>query len=727
MKPSEVSAEIDDVEQISTKCMGGHKFNVGKDDIATSKSGKSFIALCPKCGKAARLRRDLVLHLFGVNARDPHQVSELLTRLSSGSASSNEDHGGGVTENKKAEDEKGIRGVEKYHDDDEYEENEDGYYQDDEDEDVDDDDDDDDYEDDDDFETPFDPSDEDEHEAEVEEVDAVAGDSEVVKRYKTQRRRDSPSNTNRTLEIVREFKRETRGSRSTPRRQSNASSPDSRKKPHTRKPRYEEEPEIPPRGVGQPRRRRPVSMFDDKPVDRNDFLKKIIAEEIGDDNDPYNRMAAMIDLQPEGVHPVYAESVLKLHFTPQMVAALLRRWESDTAIANAQKMKEQEALNMLQTTSVSYQQPPPSPMYQRSVQMPPSQGGNYIQPNQWAPWLDQERVNQQGVRDPYNRGYPQVDVSPMQYPPSPQRSPMSEVRARQMVEEMIDERFERLERAILQSKKDEAHQNEIKELRELILRVASEKGSPPPQEGTKQMDSLLNNQSNLLTLLMKNMLDSKDKSDPTQSMMLNELRNLSEELKKNQDALPLIHTSDELRQRIQLKKLENEMEMAQEEFRDKRENRQFTKDIAEQALKKIGESIAHAYVESQRVSAMQGSEPNTPPVYGSGFSDMMGGGSSQTQLPTPEDVPKAEHHVKVRTDDSGNKTVDCPTCSSPITYGLYDESVKCKVCGMEYEISRPASGVNTSTASETTVGTSDRTPPKEESMGKGNMLVPPVL
>jgi len=273
-----------------------------------------------------------------------------------------------------------------------------------------------------------------------------------------------------------------------------------------------------------------------KPLDRNELLKKIIAEEIGTDNDPYNRMAAMIDLQPEGVHPVYAESVLKLHFSPQMVAALIRRWESDTAIASAQKMKEQEALNMLQTTSIPYSPQQGSPgLYPRSIQMPPQPGSPYPPAQPWAPWLDSERLHQRVPQDPYSRpGYGFADVSPAGYPQSPSRSQYSEARTRQMIEGMIEERFDRLERALLQSKKEEMQQQEIKELRELIVKTIADRNSSPPVpvDGTKQMDSLLNNQSNLLTLLMKNILDTKDKSDPTQMMMLNEIRSLSEELKK---------------------------------------------------------------------------------------------------------------------------------------------------------------------------------------------------
>lgn len=199
----------------------------------------------------------------------------------------------------------------------------------------------------------------------------------------------------------------------------------------------------------------------------------------------------------------------------------------------------------------------------------------------------------------------------------------------------------------------------------------------------------------------------------------------------------MIHTSDELRQRIQLKKLENEMEMAQEEFRDKREKRQFTKEMAEQALKKIGESIAHAYVESQRASSIVSDQGGSLPMYGSGFSDMIG--TPNSNLPTApnhtDESDAIEHRVKVRTDGSGNRTVDCPTCGSPISYGENASNVSCSVCGMEYEISKPqktnqdGSDYKTRTERTETQSESDIEKPTSDagSVSKTNMVVPPVL
>ena len=81
-----VGEEIDTAgdSMLKTKCIKGHKFAVPRDKIQTSSSGKSFIAMCPKCNGVARLRREDVLKLFGVNPRDHAAVAKLYSDLALG-------------------------------------------------------------------------------------------------------------------------------------------------------------------------------------------------------------------------------------------------------------------------------------------------------------------------------------------------------------------------------------------------------------------------------------------------------------------------------------------------------------------------------------------------------------------------------------------------------------------------------------------------------------------
>jgi hypothetical protein len=204
---------------------------------------------------------------------------------------------------------------------------------------------------------------------------------------------------------------------------------------------------------------------------------------------------------------------------------------------------------------------------------------------------------------------------------------------------------------------------------------------------------LLANQSDLNKTLLTHTITKNDREDPMQKMILQELANL-----KNQKSAPRsITTSEELTQRIQLQKLANEMELSQAEFKDKSEGRAFARDLAGQALTKIGESFATAYLESQRMAAMQASHPQsmglTPPEQVTvekasepTLPKQTGETAAQPRVPEPE--PEAnepdKYHVRGTPREDGSLSIPCPTCGSEMVAYPGDTKVECRTCGSSF-------------------------------------------
>ena len=154
---------------------------------------------------------------------------------------------------------------------------------------------------------------------------------------------------------------------------------------------------------------------------------------------------------------------------------------------------------------------------------------------------------------------------------------------------------------------------------------------------------------------------------------------------KKSTSVPLANTSEELGQRIQLQRLANELELAQADFRDKQEGRVFTRDLASQALSKIGEAAASAYIETQRIQAeaaksiaeqdriakmrglipQQPQPPQHPPAQVAAVKASEPHKSRETPTERQGAVPEAEStKVKAVPDELGNIILPCPTCGS---------------------------------------------------------------
>lgn len=704
-------------DSIQARCLVGHIFSARKEDIRSSASGKSFVTTCPKCGRVARLNREKVLPLFGYAPRDKKSMAMLLTTLAQPSQNSQSDQ----------------QDVDSGQDD----ESELDIYDEDlldsltGDEDEDDEDDDDEYTDDE------DDDDEKERVAVYEDVDDVTGEKKSVSRPRVLDAQQADDMRSRLRgatirKTPRQSKKPKRVERKKPREPENYRGA---RREHIVEDESENSDERYPNSARSVKRVRP-QLFSNKPMDRNEILKKVVAEEIGDDNDAYDRIAAMIDLQPEGVNPIYAQATLELHFSKQQVATLIRRWEAEIAIQGQRQMREQDALNILMQTSAmpaNYNQgdprmgygynrfvTPPSPPEGFPIQMwrsmTPEQQMDYYQQQ---PAYPQPRAGfvppQQQV--PYQQGYPQ----------QPAGRNLTAFEIREIIESAVEDRMRGLRGAVAQ-REDSSRADEVRELRTLLFDILREKNTaqtPPAGQNNPQVDMLLSNQGKMLDTLLRNALDSS-KSDPTREIILREIQ----ELKKNQDQ-PLNNPApshEELRQRIELQKLSNEFELAQQEFMDKREGRQFTRDIAEQALKRIGETITTAYIESARIksaiptsSGAMAMSANTQPSGGltptpsqhsrQPHPTSSVGKASPDELtkylddaleskPTPIQHPETPRENDQSQNVPAKKTqrgteFECPECGTNLTIATGEKSVTCQRCASVYDVAptKPSANV----------------------------------
>ena len=279
-----------------------------------------------------------------------------------------------------------------------------------------------------------------------------------------------------------------------------------------------------------------------------------------------------------------------------------------------------------------------------------------------------------------------------------------------MISDELETRFEKLQATLTQAKREDALQDEIKQMRALVFDILKQKpaesGSQDHTKTDPMLTMLLSNQSELNKSLLMHTLAKTDKEDPVQKMLMQEILNL-----KNQRSAPRsITTSEELTQRINLQKLANEMELSQSEFKDKSEGRAFARDLAGQALTKIGESVANAYLEAQRIAAMQLQTPQsvglTPPpaapmappvpskaeivpdtqqvVKGAQTGTGVVSGTADPQAPADQDSNADKYRVRGTPMEDGTISIPCPTCGTPMFAHPGDTKVNCHTCGSSF-------------------------------------------
>ena len=649
---------------ISTKCISGHSFKVPKEKIQTSSSGKSFVTLCPKCNRVARLRKEDVYSVFGVNPRDHVAVGNLFASMSgqpqttvvpqNGSA-----FNGGAQVRATVTEDPGDDELDEMDEDNLDGEND---------------------------------SDDKEYTAHVETTADVTGNKKTVKRFRVLPDEDDEEDDSEDDEEER-----------TPiKRIKPVKKPAKKIKAKPRAVREEEEDEQDNRRSG---RRGSMKADFEEPADPNDILKDII-EESGMDQRDMDRVFEYIDVNPEGWQPAAIKGVLEMFISPAAANRLSQKYQGALYIEQKKREREQylmqlvgvPAANMRLNNNMGTNSPPfNNPLSRNGMPQTGSAFGGQGLP--------------QYPTDP--RGYPQGFAQPPQTPgyppyetPQPQsRRSMSPFEIKQMISDELESKFEKLQNTITQSKREDALQNEISQMRTLMFDMLKEKSGGQDGGNSRQPDpllvSLLSNQSELNKTLMTHTLTKTDREDPMQKILLQELM----ELKKVKSATPsLSHTTEELTQRIQLQKLANELELAQAEFRDKSESRAFTRDLAGQALTKIGESFATAYIESSRISAAQSASvpSQTPPPVEQVAVPMSNdtkntqgsihGGDYDAQSRAPdskptEDIDPSRFVVRGTSKDDGSLEIPCPTCGSPIDARMGDTQVTCGICGSVFNAS----------------------------------------
>lgn len=696
---AEMGDQLDnDVEKtISTKCIHGHKFKAPREKIMTSATGKSFIALCPKCNGVARLRREDVIKLFEINPRDHVAVGKLYADLASGGTP---DPG----ETTSAPPVVAVKSpsVVTSVDDDEAPEGAAEEMDEEEDDEEDDDDD-------------------EEYTATIETVPDVTGKNKTVHRFRVEPDEDEDEEDGEggDEDDGEEYER----SKTPIKRQS--------RKPVKKVRRYsedeeedmeEEEEERQPRRT---RKKKPSQTYvEDAEFDPNEVLMELI-EESGLDDATVDRIADYVYMQPEGWQPAAIKGVLELYLSPASANKIALRYSAE--ISKEERKRDRERVMMgivgsppgnmrLFNQSPGMNTPPLNSSLQQGFTPP---APVYMQP---APQVQQQYQPQppQFPQDPYNGVGVGSALRQTFERPAPRGVSAYEVE--RMVESKLDEKFKELTRVIAESKREEAAMTEAREMRNLVFELLKGKSEPsslsPPQN--PQVTELMKSQSDLVGKLLSHTLDKKATSptdDPLVKMIIQELLS-----KKPTSAPPLANTSEELSQRIQLQRLANDLELAQADFRDKQEGRAFTRDLASQALSKIGEAAASAYIETQRIQAeaaksiaaqdrlakMQAPKDATKPVSPSPVvqTTQTPSGQSATSTPVnptvatpqmqetkpePQNPPVADqtHHVKGVSDDAGNIHMACPTCGSDMVAKVGDVQVICPVCNTSYDASVP--------------------------------------
>jgi uncharacterized Zn finger protein (UPF0148 family) len=694
---TEIGEEIDgDIDKtISTRCIKGHKFQVPKEKIQTSSTGKSFVTLCPKCNGVARLKKDEVYGLFGVNPRDHIAVGNLFSSLAIGNVPRTGETS--AVPPTVSADVPGTPVSADPSDDDDPEIDESG---DDDGDDSDADEDDEDDEDDDE-----DEDDDTEYTAVVETTPDITGKKKTVKRFRVLSDEDEPEDDSEEDD---------------PRDRTPIQSPKKVRQP-VKKTRgkvsrrdYEEEDmdeEEPQRSRKRSAHRRSPTVLEEDVFDPNEVLKDLI-EESGLDENTVGRIFDYIDMQPDGWQPAAAQGVLQLYLSPASAQKISQRYQAEIYKEDKKRTREQQMMNLIGTPSGNMRLNDTSAGMNLPPMNAPLQQQGFINPGmnpQRASFPPQGGYGAGGFQQPgFHQFPPQGAVDPY----APRRDPdgygmgyranqprgVSAYEVERLIDSKLDGVVEKLAKAMGETKREDAIATEAKELRMMMMEMMKERMSSAVSPSTQpqqnpQVAMMMQNQSDLLGKLLTHTLEKKKDDDPMNNPVMKII--LQEVLsKKPTSAPPLANTSEELSQRIQLQRLANDLEISQAEFKDKQEGRAFTRDLAGQALSKIGESVAAAYIETQRIqaeaakdiaarqAAMAASAAASPQILQSP--------DVQTTPAAPVSADQSDmHKVRGIKADDGTVKMACPTCGSDMFSKIGDTHVKCGTCGTSYNAITP--------------------------------------
>ncbi len=549
-----------DKKSIEVHCVNNHPFKITEADLKTTETGKSAIAFCPVCGGVARVNKGPLGKLMGFKRADTTAYYASLKKIRSRQM---KELGAEPTAVKTVVggsliDPNGVASVAgpavKTPD-----LSRGGPIVIEEDKDFEDEDEDDDDEDDDEDE---------EYEAEME--DAEDEEEPAKKRFRVKQREESRRQVPRKATPQRRLIKRTK-----PRRYEEEEMEEE-----------EEEEEYEPRR-GTVRR---GSIMDEEDIDPNEVLKDII-EEAGFDESTLSRLFDYIDLQPDGWQPAAIQGMLQMYIPPMMATRIASRYQAELYKITKKREMQQQAMAYIGHPTGNMRLQPGTP------NIPPIM--NPLQ-NQYGPGAQQfNPQNPMGFNQQNPNPWQQQQPYPQQaqYPPQPpifRSRGVSTEEVREIVNETVGrelravrEMFQQQMAAQEQKKKEDALLDEIRRLREQ---------SAQPQH-KNEPDYYVKQQGDLLNTLMAHILTGKKEGTDVSPLIINELRNLRDDLKKGEEAGGLPHPS-QLQGYIELQRLTNEMNLARSEFDEKRESRQSNKDLIENALGKVGEIAAQLYMAS---------------------------------------------------------------------------------------------------------------------------------
>jgi ribosomal protein S27AE len=306
----------------------------------------------------------------------------------------------------------------------------------------------------------------------------------------------------------------------------------------------------------------------------------------------------------------------------------------------------------------------------------------------------------------YNPGYvpQQGDQFPPRNPdfnPFPRAPPartVSPYEIERMIDSKLDGVVEKLAKAMGESKREDLMAQEAKEMRMMMLELLKanmvSKGTAEPPKVDPMLAKMLEGQAATANMLLTHALTKNKDDDPMNNPIMKMLLQQALTPKNPTSAPPLANTSEELAQRIQLQRLANDLELAQADFKDKQEGRAFTRDLAGQALSKIGEAVAAAYIESQRIQAEAAKEIAARQAMA--VSQQVSPDAQSAPTPvgagntgTPSLAENAMHKVRGVTTEDGSVKMACPTCGSDMFAKPGDPQVTCGRCGTVYNATVP--------------------------------------
>ena len=440
-----------------------------------------------------------------------------------------------------------------------------------------------------------------------------------------------------------------------------------------------------------------MAPVDDEIFDPNEILKDIV-EESGLDETTLARIFEYIDLQPDGWQPAAIQGILQMYISPTAANKLSQRYQAELYKEEKKRDRDRQMMGIIGTPSGSMRLfdgnqgmnfPPMSNPLRQNYPQNNNSGFNQPAPgfNQPAPGFAQN-----GDQFPPR-------VPDYQFPRAPAPRTVSPFEIERMIDAKLDGVVEKLAKAMGESKREELAAQEAKEMRMMMLELlktnmaSKNTGEAVPDP---MLAKLMEGQSSTLSMLMAHALNKSKDDDPMNNPLMKILLNQALAPKNSTSAPPLANTSEELSQRIQLQRLANELELSQAEFKDKQESRAFQRDLAGQALSKIGESVAAAYIETQRIQAEAAKEIAATQASAMASSNHVStdaqvseGTTNITETHAESTDQDSTHKVRGVPTEDGSVKMPCPTCGSDMFAKPGDTQVKCERCGTVYNAAVP--------------------------------------